>query len=190
MDIVLTDICKAYGEKTVLEHFSCVIPQGSICAVMAPSGAGKTTLLRLILGLEKCTSGMVNGIPLSKSALFQEDRLFPGMTVLANLRAVLSRKVPEETILSMLDRLGLSECAGQKAAELSGGMARRTALARALLYEGDLLALDEPFNGLDEENRLRAADVIRYFRNGRTTILITHRKDDLELLGVTQVITL
>lgn len=190
MEILLNEICKAYGEKTVLEHFSCKIPQGSFCAVMAPSGAGKTTLLRLILGLEKATSGTISGVPQRKSALFQEGRLFPEVSVLGNLRAVLGRKVPDETILTMLHRLGLSECANQKATQLSGGMARRAALARALLYDGELLALDEPFNGLDEENRLRAAEVIRSTRNGRTTILITHRKEDLELLGVTQVIAL
>lgn len=183
----LKHISKAYAGKTVLQDFSCVIEDGSFCAVMAPSGAGKTTLLRLILGLEKPDSGEILGVPTRKSALFQEDRLCPALSVLANVRLVLDKKSDPTPIL---EAFGLKDSLRKPASQLSGGMARRTALARALACPGDLLILDEPFNGLDEDNRILAADLIRQYRNGRTAILVTHRMEDLELLGIEKCITL
>lgn len=189
MDILLHNVSKSYGEKLVLRNFSCQIRQGSICAILAPSGAGKTTLLRLILGLEKQDDGTVSGIPAGKAAVFQDDRLCPNLSVSANIRMA----VPQATdaqMDAMLRNLGIGDCADAAASTLSGGMARRAALARALLAPGELLTLDEPFTGLDEENRLLAAGAVLAHRRGRTTILVTHRNEDLELLGVNQVISL
>lgn len=182
MDLILKNISKAYGGKQVLSHFSHTFPEGSVTAVMAPSGAGKTTLLRLILALEKPDSGSITGIPPRKAALFQEDRLCPNLSVLANIRSVTGRAAPEKKILSLLEQLGLAESASLPACQLSGGMARRAALARALLYESELLILDEPFNGLDEANRRLAAKAILANRKGRTLIFVTHRPEDPELL--------
>lgn len=187
MDMILKDICKAFGDKQVLQDFSCTVPEGSVCAVMAPSGAGKTTLLRLILGLETPNRGTLLGIPERKSALFQEDRLCPNLSVRQNIRMAAGKSGDMEAVLT---GLGLSESGDLPAAQLSGGMARRAALARALLYDGELLVLDEPFNGLDEETRIRAAEVIRIYRRGRTLLLVTHRKEDLALLEADQLIHL
>lgn len=187
MDITLNNICKSYGGKQVLKDFSCIISVGSVCAVMAPSGAGKTTLLRLILGLEQPDSGTLSGIPERKSALFQEDRLCPNLSIRRNIRMAAGKAADTEAVLT---GLGLSESGNLPASQLSGGMARRAALARALLYDGELLVLDEPFNGLDEETRIQAAQVIRTCRRGRTLLLVTHRKEDLALLEADQLITL
>lgn len=189
MDMELKNIYKAYNGNTVLKDFSCCIPSGSICAVTAPSGSGKTTLLRLILGLEAPDSGTISGVPEGKAALFQEDRLIPALSLLQNLRMVLP-KCPKTEMNALLDRLGLTDSLRKPAAQLSGGMSRRAALARALLAPGELLTLDEPFTGLDEANRLIAAREILALRRGRTLLLVTHRQDDLELLGVEQVIHL
>ena len=188
MDILIQDISKSYGEKQVLSHFSWTIPQGSGCAVMAPSGVGKTTLLRLILGLEKPDAGRICGVPAAKAALFQEDRLFPRLSALKNIRMAV--KCTEDQAKEVLSALGLSDCWDKPVYTLSGGQARRVALARALAHPGELLALDEPFTGLDEESRLRAAETIRRFRHGRTLILVTHRREDLPLLEVTAQIDL
>lgn len=188
MDIVIQDISKSYGEKQVLSHFSCRIPQGSGCAVMAPSGVGKTTLLRLILGLEKPDSGKISGVPWEKAALFQEDRLFPRLSGVKNLRMAV--KCSEAKAKEVLSALGLSDCLDKPVSTLSGGQARRVALARALVHPGELLALDEPFTGLDEESRLQAAAAICRFRHGRTLILVTHRQEDLPLLEITEQIDL
>lgn len=185
----LDRICKRYGSKEILRDFSCQIPEGAVCAITAPSGAGKTTLLRLILGLEKPDSGRISGVPARKSAVFQEDRLCPGLSLLANLRMALPG-CSEESMREILAELDLAGCLDTEACQLSGGMARRAALARALLYDGGLLVLDEPFTGLDEANRLRAAACILRRRNGRTLLLVTHHEEDLELLQATMQIPL
>lgn len=184
MDIVIKDISKSYGENQVFSHFSWKIPQGSSCAVMAPSGVGKTTLLRLILGLERPDSGQILGVPSAKAALFQEDRLFPRLSALKNIRMAVP-KCSEDRAKAVLSALGLGDCCDKPVSGLSGGQARRVALARALVHGGELLALDEPFTGLDEASRVQAAEVIRRCRHGRTLLLVTHREEDLPLLEVT-----
>lgn len=190
MDITAKNICKAYGDNTVLNEYSEVFREGEITAIMAPSGRGKTTLLRLILGLEKPDSGSIIGVPEKCAAVFQEDRLCPGRSVLGNIRIAVGRRVPEERIAVMLERLELAESRNIPAEQLSGGMARRTALARALLYEGGLLVLDEPFNGLDEKNRRIAADTIQEYAKGKTVLLVTHREEDANLLGAKRIVSL
>lgn len=184
--IELSNVSKAYSGRPVLRNFSHTFPDGSITAVMAPSGTGKTTLLRLLLALEKPDSGIISGLPARKSALFQEDRLCPGLTVLANVRLAGKNPKTEE----LLRTLGLQDSLHKPAAQLSGGMSRRTALARALLHESDLLVLDEPFTGLDEENRLLAAKAILEYRNGRTLIFVTHRPEDAQLLEAETIVRL
>ena len=182
MDIVLNSLRKSYDGRPVLTDYSDVFEAGQVHAIMAPSGRGKTTLLRLILGLEVPDAGSITGVPRRKAAVFQENRLCPGLSVLGNIRAVVGRRVPEGEILVLLDRLGLADSARLPAGSLSGGMARRAALARALLYRGELLTLDEPFTGLDEENRLAAAEAIRAYSAGKTVLLVTHRQEDAALL--------
>ena len=185
----LRNVSKRYGEKMVFSHFSCTIPDGSSRGVMAPSGAGKTTLLRLILGLEKPDDGAILGVPGGKSVLFQEDRLFPQLSAVKNIRMAVPRCSVEEA-RGLLEALGLGDCLEQPVSTLSGGQARRAALARALACPGQLLALDEPFTGLDEESRLQAAGAIRQYRRGRTLILVTHREADLPLLDISERIDL
>lgn len=189
MDIVLQNVSKSYSGRQILRDFSCRIREGAICAVLAPSGAGKTTLLRLILELEMPDSGLISGIPVKKAALFQEDRLCPNLTAAANIRMAVPR-ASKAQIQSILTELGLTDSMATPASALSGGMARRAALARALLCSGELLTLDEPFSGLDEDNRLLAIGAILAHRRGRTTILVTHRHEDLDQLGVEQIIQL
>lgn len=187
MDIVVSHLWKSYGEKTVFADFSCQIPQGSRCAVLAPSGSGKTTLLRLLLGLEAPDAGTVTGVPAACSAVFQEDRLIPRCSALENIRMA----APEAGIAAaeILEQLGLdAHTQAQPACTLSGGQARRTALARALARQGGLLALDEPFSGLDDDARRRAAGTILRYLRGRTLLLITHRPEDLALLDITRQI--
>lgn len=184
------NLSKSYVDKRVLQDFSAVFPHGTVSAIMAPSGRGKTTLLRLILGLEQPDTGEIIGVPETRSALFQEDRLCPELSVLTNIRMAVGKKVPSEKITELLNQLGLAECQRTPAKALSGGMARRAALARALLYDGQLLVLDEPFNGLDSGNRETAAKAIRQYAAGRTVLLVTHRQEDLALLGVDNLVAL
>ena len=183
MEILLKNVSKAYGDKQVLEHVNASFAPGKVYALMGPSGRGKTTLLRLILGLEKPDTGEIAGVPERKAAVFQESRLCPELTIPENLRLVLGGRFPKVEMERVLTALNLTDCLDIPAEKLSGGQARRAALARALLYRGELLCLDEPFTGLDAENRERALTAIRAFRGNATLLLVTHSREDGEKLG-------
>lgn len=114
------------------------------------------------------------------SAVFQEDRLLPFKTVLENITLIGAEK---ETALYMLAQLGIAEAADKYPSELSGGMRRRAAIARALSAEYGCLILDEPFAGLDKENIEKAAALISEGVGGKTLIAVTHSEREAELLG-------
>ena len=177
MEIRVEKLCKSYGGKPVLTDLTAVFPRGITC-VSAPSGAGKTTLLRLLLGLERPDSGSILGADCRWAAVFQEDRLLEHLPAAANLRFALGElpRVAGE----MLERLGLSLEDPRPVREWSGGMKRRLALARALLAQSEALALDEPFTGLDEENRTRCLDLIREAGKEKPVVLATHGLEGLE----------
>ena len=181
--IVLKDITKSYGEKTILQGFSQTFEDGARYAILAPSGRGKTTLLRLILGLETPDAGTVTGVPERKAAVFQEDRLCRNLTVMGNLRMALGRNASQDAIAKVLSQLGIWDAVNLPASQLSGGMARRVALARAILAQPELLVLDEPFTGLDEDNRRKALDAIRAYPKEAIVLLVTHSREDAEALG-------
>lgn len=174
MEIHIENLCKSYGGSPVLKNVSFTAGPGVTC-IMAPSGSGKTTLLRILLGLERPDSGTV-GLPekCSWSAVFQEDRLLEGLDAMGNLRFVLGSALDEAAALALLAELGLEDAVGKPAREFSGGMKRRLALARALLAPFDVLALDEPFTGLDRDNRERAWRCVREHAAGKPVLLVSH----------------
>ena len=147
MNLELRDIRKAYGAHVMLDGFSHVFPEGRVTAILGPSGCGKTTLLRLVAGLEAPDAGAILGVPAGGlSMVFQEDRLPPQLDAADCLRCVLKRTADREArIRDALDALGLGDADGQPVREFSGGMRRRVALARALLFPSPLVLLDEPF---------------------------------------------
>ena len=162
MEIAVKHLCKSFGGRTVLRDLTFTAGPG-ITAVMAPSGTGKTTLLRILLGLERPDSGTVEGLAGKRlTAVFQEDRLLEHLSAEGNLRFV----------------LGLPDTGAQPVREFSGRMKRRLALARALLAPFDALALDEPFTGLDRENRDLALACIRETAGDRPVLLVTHDAAD------------
>ena len=189
-DIVIQNLCKAYGSKQVLRDFSCTLPAGKVTGLMAPSGAGKTTLLRILMGFETADSGSIQGLNgLRLSAVFQEDRLCENLTSISNLRLA----APALTVANAtaaLQGVGLADCLAQPVRELSGGMRRRVAILRALLADYDLLFLDEPFKGLDEETKAHVIADTRRRCAGRTVLLVTHDADELTTMGAAQKITL
>ena len=174
MEIAVKHLCKSFGGRTVLRDLTFTAGPG-ITAVMAPSGTGKTTLLRILLGLERPDSGTVEGLAGKRlTAVFQEDRLLEHLSAEGNLRFVLGRVYDPAAARALLDRLGLPDTGAQPVREFSGGMKRRLALARALLAPFDALALDEPFTGLDRENRDLALACIRETAGDRPVLLVTH----------------
>ena len=180
MKIQVRNLTKSYGGKTVLQNVSFTAGAGVTC-VMAPSGSGKTTLLRLILGLETPDGGEVS-VPAGCrfAAVFQENRLLEGLDALGNLRFVLGPALEEPAARALLEELGLGDVGSKIVRDYSGGMKRRLALARALLAPFDVLLLDEPFTGLDRENRARALAAIRETAGVRPVLLVTHDTADAE----------
>ena len=163
-----------YGEKEVLRDFSLSIPLSGITALQGPSGCGKTTLLRAIAGLEPLRSGRFDGIsPRETAFLFQENRLFPWRTVLQHLTDVMPRP-DENRARRLLSLVELDEEEHRYPRELSGGMGRSLALARALALESKLLLLDAPFDGVDPERAQRI--FLRLKQEGRTAIMGSHEE--------------
>lgn len=182
MDLILKDLTKSYGGHLVLNRFSHTFPRGRITAVEGRSGCGKTTLLRLIAGLELPDGGSITGVPEGGIAMmFQEDRLPPQLTAAGCLKAVLKRSEGlDAKIDAALRALGLGDDLDKPVREFSGGMKRRVALARALLYPSNLVLLDEPFKGLDAATRKAAVEFARPLLAGRTTLLVTHDPEDAD----------
>ena len=177
--ISVKNLQKAYGKQKVLTGVTFTATDERITCIMAPSGVGKTTLLRILLGLEQPDGGTVS-LPRNCrwAAVFQEDRLLEQLDAMENLRFVLGNELDEGDAGALLRELGLEEPAGKPVRDFSGGMKRRVALARALLAPADALALDEPFAGLDEENRGRAIACIRERTAGKPVFLVTHDEVD------------
>ena len=155
----------------------------------APSGWGKTTLLRILMGLERPTTGSVEGVG-RVGAVFQEDRLCPQLTAEENVALVLTAeqyKVKtqyKEQIRDDLIQLGLDdEALALPARKLSGGQKRRTALLRALWAESDTLLLDEPFTGMDPAVMKKAAAMLKARCGTKPTLLATHDKEAIRELG-------
>ena len=183
MELKVENLTKRFDGQTVLEGVSFTLREGVTC-LMAPSGAGKTTLLRLLLGLERPDGGQITGLAGRRiSAVFQEDRLLPGLDAEGNLRFVLGADYDEGRAAELLGELGLGDVGDKAVRDYSGGMRRRLALARALLFPCDILLLDEPFAGLDPENRARAAERVRRSGAGRIVFVVTHEASDAEALG-------
>lgn len=170
----IDNLHKSFGEKIVLNGFTAELPTKSKTLITGKSGAGKTTLLRIIAGLEIADSGKVTidgeGVI---SYMFQEPRLLPWMNVHDNINAVLKYPDTEKTVY-LLEELGLKDEIYSMPGELSGGMKRRVALARSLIYPADVYLFDEPFAGLDPAMAKTAADVILKYTDGKTVLIVSH----------------
>lgn len=179
--IEVKNISKAFGEKAVLTDVSFRIEKGECVALMGKSGVGKTTLLRIIAGLEKADSGEIFIEPNTKKTfVFQENRLLENKSVLENILAVAPDR---ERALYFLERARLSEDKDKKAGQLSGGMKRRLAIARALAFGGDIYFLDEPLRELDEDTLNEITALIKEEIQDKTAILITHDEAAADMLG-------
>ena len=163
------NITVRFGDRMVLENFMLTAGE-SLTFLSGPSGVGKTTLLRVLAGLLPPATGTVN-LPGRPVLLFQEDRLFPRRTVREQVEAVLPKSRREEAE-RWLELAELADAAEKYPEELSGGMARRTALARALAVEGEVLLLDEPFAGVDLPRACRIPERLREL--GKPILLTGH----------------
>ena len=185
------DLTKFYNQVPVLSHLNLRFEDTVPNCLMSPSGSGKTTLLRLIMGLEQPDGGSISitgyhgedqGNAVRFSAVFQEDRLCELFSPMENVMMVTKKSLAAQEIRRQLVRLLPEECLDRPVCTLSGGMKRRAAICRALLAPSHVLLMDEPFTGLDEDNRRLAIEYIKEMVNDRLLILTTHQEEDVELL--------
>ena len=187
-DVEFRHVCKACGANEVLRRATFTLPGGGVRCLMAPSGSGKTTLFRVLLGLEHADSGEIRGIsPGRISMMFQEDRLCDTLTPVENVALVLPPDTRRADVAALLAEILPTDCLGQPAMELSGGMRRRVSLARAVAFPSDLIVLDEPFTGLDQATKEKVIAFVLRHRAGRTLLVATHGEDDARLLGAERV---
>ena len=176
----LHQISVSYGEQQVLQDFSATYEQDNLYVLDSPSGSGKTTLLRVIAGLTEPDAGKVETGGQKVAMLFQEDRLCEEYSALKNVELVaISRSVAREHLLQLLKE----EDIHKSCKDLSGGMKRRVALARAFASGASIVLLDEPYNGLDEENRMRVARYIEENGENRVVIMASHIQQEIKEEG-------
>jgi phospholipid/cholesterol/gamma-HCH transport system ATP-binding protein len=204
--VEIRDLYFAYGPRPILKNLSMDFPRGKLIAVMGGSGSGKTTVLRLIGGQIRPQKGQVavagevvhqldtDGLYRLRrkmGMLFQFGALFTDLSVFDNVAFPLREHtdLPEELIrdlvLMKLNTVGLRNAAKLKPGEISGGMARRVAVARATALDPELIMYDEPFAGLDPISMSVAASLIRELNDalGVTSIVVSHDVDETFLIA-------
>lgn len=190
-NVRIKNISKTYGEKQVLSKLSKEFLAGETTVIMGASGCGKTTLLRILLGLEMPDNGEVIGMPEKVSVLFQEDRLCEDGSAYENIALVLERRktrvqkdAQRRKIEQEAAQVGITaDDLKQNVMKLSGGMRRRIALLRALLYDADCVILDEPFKGLDATTKQIVMQYVKEKTAGKTTFLVTHDAAEADFFG-------
>jgi phospholipid/cholesterol/gamma-HCH transport system ATP-binding protein len=204
-EIILSvkDVTVRFGTNTVLENLSLNVRRGEILGFVGPSGSGKSVLLRAVLGLtpkangtikvfgidvDKATTRQRNEIDMRSGVLFQQGALFSSLTVLENIQVPmreylnLPKPLMEELARLKLELVGLPQSSAiKRPSELSGGMIKRAALARALALDPELVFLDEPTSGLDPIGAAEFDMLIKNLRDtlGLTVYMVTHDLDSL-----------
>ena len=170
----ISNLSFSYENKKVFDHFNLEFEDGITC-LMGPSGSGKTTLLKLIAGLLKPDEGLIENSHDKISFMFQEDRLLPWLSVRDNILLVSDDARKTDELLELLEIDG-----NLKISELSGGMARRVSLIRCLVFDSNMILLDEPFKGMDPELMKKAAELI--IREKKPVIVSTHSIEEVQAL--------
>lgn len=176
--LTIKGLSKDFAGQPVLERIDLEVHSGEIVSLLGPSGCGKSTLLRIVAGLDPDYEGEVRVAEgeegRSVGAVFQEPRLFPWLTVRQNI--LFGNKGHRERVEAIAEAVGLSRCLHAFPKQLSGGMAQRCAIARALLGRPRVLLCDEPFSALDAFTRRQLHDLLLDLRHryGTTMLVVTH----------------
>lgn len=173
MAVTTANLTIGYGEKTVLSQLSHRFEDDSITCLFSPSGRGKTTLLHTIAGFVEPLHGKVILDSNRISMAFQENRLLMNLSAFSNVRLVCPERTAGE-IEAALTAVGLKDDIYTPVKNFSGGMCRKVAVIRALLFNADVYLLDEPFAGLDTASKEALIDLIKRFGMGKTVIIATH----------------
>ena len=198
--LALTKITLKYEGRTILDNASLNVERGEIVSLVGPSGSGKTTLLWVIAGLEQPSQGnvvidgkLMTGVPTHKrnvGLVFQDNQLFPHLCVFDNIAYSLrisrvSKALQIEKVNEMLSLIGMEDLARRDVGNLSGGEAKRIAVARALVANPLILLLDEPLTGLDAELHDRLLDDMGALlrARGTTVVHVTHDHNEATRLS-------
>lgn len=191
--IEIKNLSKKYGEEEVLKKINFKINDNEFLSILGASGCGKTTLIRLLIGLEKATTGEIikDGIDITNinpslremGIVFQDYALFPNMNVLKNIEYAMKHKKIEnyhEKAKEIIKKVGLEKHINKKPSELSGGQQQRVAIARTLVLNPKVILLDEPMSALDAENRLNLRKELKELQKkfNITMIYITHDQEE------------
>lgn len=187
MIVSLKNIYKSFKNKKVFENFSLEIGENEKVAIIGKTGVGKTTLINLILKNIEADKGQVF-VTDKISVVFQENRLLEDFTAYENLNIICP--MTKEKCEEYLSLMKLDGNADTLVKNLSGGMKRRLALLRALIYPCQLLILDEAVREIDDETRKVILDSIKLFLDRKTLIYISHDYDDIKKLGIEREINL
>jgi len=199
--ITVNDLTVGWGARVLMEHVSFRVDRGTVFAILGGSGSGKSTLLRYLIGLERPLAGRIyidgveephtyEGVP-RFGVLFQSGALFSSMTLAENLALPLTRwtsisgTTARELVQAKLDLVGLGAFADHLPGEISGGMKKRTGIARALMLEADLLFFDEPSAGLDPISAVELDQLILSLSRdlGITIVIVTHELPSIFLVA-------
>ncbi|GHC99484.1 ABC transporter ATP-binding protein [Zhihengliuella salsuginis] len=191
LPVTFESVTKSFGERIVLNGVDFSVRAGEVLAIVGPSGCGKSTLLRAVAGLETPTSGTVRidsspvtGLSETSAFAFQEPRLLPWQTIRRNVALGLPKGTGKAAgaahVDELLEHVELSAYADHRPREVSGGMAQRASLARALARRPGVLLLDEPFGALDALTRLKMQDLLLdiHAKHPATILLVTHDVDE------------
>ncbi len=195
MNIEIKDLTKVYGEVTVLDNVSMSLSSGSIYGLVGRNGSGKTMLLKHILGFVHPTSGFVrvNGqvvgedidIPQNVGAIIENPGFLPEYTGFKNLKflAMIHGKADNEAIKEAIRLVGLDSDSKKKVGAYSLGMKQRLGIAQALMENPDILLLDEPLSGLDNEGVEEMHQVLLQLKEaGKLIVIASHSKEDIDIL--------
>ena len=191
--IEVNELTKRYGSKTAVDGLSFTVKPGIVTGFLGPNGAGKSTTMRMIMGLDRPTSGTttINGRPYPRlgaplhevGALLEARAVHTGRSALNHLRAMAATTgVPRSRVDEVIDIVGLREVAGKRAGGFSLGMGQRLGIASALLGDPNTLILDEPVNGLDPEGILWIRRLMQSLAaDGRTIFVSSHLMSEMAL---------
>ena len=177
--ISIKNLSKKYGKNVIFDNFDLHIKKGEATCILGESGSGKTTLLNAIASLTNYDGNIDN---VKCSYVFQKPNLFNNLTVEKNLRLVNN---DDTVIADIVQKLKISDKINAYPKHLSGGQLQRVSLARGLIYESDVLLLDEPFSSLDLKTKIAIiTDVKKLFKDkGMTVVYVTHDIDEASYIA-------
>lgn len=191
--IEATGLTKVYGDKTAVDGVSFTVQAGCVTGFLGPNGAGKSTTMRMIMGLDRPTSGSVtvNGVPFAQHAaplrevgsLLDAKAVHTGRTAYNHLLAMAAtHSIPRKRVQEVIEMTGLGEVAKKKVKGFSLGMGQRLGIAAALLGDPQTIILDEPVNGLDPEGVVWVRNLVKYLASeGRTVFLSSHLMSEMAM---------